>query len=143
MSASTKLSNSVKALCYLAEAYPNARNSNQISNRVGVNASKLRKLLSLLSQSGIVASNKGVSGGFYLTKKTKEINLQQIYCAIEDRKVFHLDVNSKNGEYKGETEFYNTYFLKLFADIQIDIEKKMEKVSLKSLMDDIENQNIK
>jgi len=143
MSASTKLSNSVKALCYLAEEYPNARNSKQISNRVGVNASKLRKLLSLLSQSGIVASNKGVSGGFYLTKKTKEINLQQIYCAIEDRKAFHLDVNSKNGEHKDETKSYNNYFSKLFTDIQIDIEKKMENISLSSLMNDIKNKDIR
>ncbi len=137
MSASTKLSNSVKALCYLAEEYPHPKNSQQISKRVGVNASKLRKLFSLLSQGGIVKSTKGMSGGFYLAKKPAEVNLQQIYCAIEDRKAFHLDVNTNKGEIKGETKLYNSYFLKLFDDIQIDIERKMEGISLKSLMNDI------
>jgi len=141
MSASTKLSNSVKALCYLAEEYPNPRNSQQISKRVGVNASKLRKLLSLLVQNGIVVSIKGISGGFLLAKKATKINLQQIYCAIEDRKAFHLDVNFTNKENKGETELYNEYFINLFDSIQKDIEKKMEKISLKMLMNDIKKQN--
>jgi len=141
MSASTKLSNSVKALCYLAEEYPHPRNSQQISKRVGVNASKLRKLLSLLVQNGIVISNKGTTGGFYLAKKITEINLQQIYCAIEDRKAFHLDVNFTNGENKGETKLYNKYFINLFDSIQNDIEEKMEKISLKMLINDIKKQN--
>jgi len=139
MSASTKLSNSVKALCYLAEKYPEAKSSNEISAHIGVNASKLRRLLSLLTKSGIVASNKGTTGGFNLAKSPSLISIQQVYCAIEDRKAFHFDVNKKIGNDKSKTELYNTFFLELFADIQIDIERKMDKISLVSLMTEIKN----
>ncbi len=139
MSASTKLSNSVKALCYLAEKYPEAKSSTEISEHTGVNASKLRKLLSLLAKSGIVFSNKGTTGGFNLAMPPNSISLQQVYCAIEDRKAFHFDVNKNIGNSKSKTELYNNYFLELFADIQNDIERKMHGISLNLLMTDIKN----
>lgn len=134
MSASTKLSTAVKALCYLAESYPEPRSSSQISNRIGANASKLRQLLSLLSRKNIVRSEKGITGGFILTKSPNELHLQEIYCAIEDRKAFHLDVNLANGEDAGETGKFNDYFLGLFADVQVDIENKMRNIYLIQVM---------
>ena len=137
MSASTKLSTAVKALCYLAESYPEPKSSTSISNRVGVNASKLRKLLSMLSKNNIVVSTQGTSGGFLLSKDPSKIHLQEIYCAIEDRKAFHLDVSYTNGEEKNETAKFNNYFLNLFADVQVDIENKMRKIFLNSVMKNI------
>ena len=132
MSASTKLSSSVKALCFLAESYPLPRTSNEIAENTGINASKLRKLLSLLTKSKIVTSNQGTKGGFQLLKSPKDIQLQEIYCAIEDRKAFHLKVTDDiNGEDKYD---YFGYFQNLFSSIQVDIETKMTKISLLSIM---------
>lgn len=134
MSASTKLSTSVKALSYLASTHPAPQSSTSIADHIGTNASKLRRLMSLLAKSDIVKSTQGTSGGFLLNKHPKELHLQEIYCAIEDRKVFHLDVNKTNGNKENITKTFNEYFLNLFADVQVDIENKMKKIKLISIM---------
>lgn len=131
MSASTKLSSSVKALCFLAESNPIPKTSKEIAENTGINASKLRKLLSLLSKSKIVESNQGTKGGFQLLKSPKDINLQEIYCSIEDRKAFHLEVQDMFGK---DVYDYLGYFNNLFSSIQVDIENKMTKISLLYIM---------
>ncbi len=135
MAASTKLSTSVKALCYLAEHGRREQTSTAIAAGIGVNASKLRKLLSMMGNSGIVHSSKGTQGGFILARKPEQIHLQEIYCAVEDRRAFHMDVHYVNGQHLPDTVKINNFFLDFFADIQNDIENKMKKISLKMIMD--------
>jgi Rrf2 family protein len=137
MSASTKLSAAVKALAFLAKGHPLPKNSVEISDFTGLNASKLRKLLSMLVKNGIVESAYGTSGGFKLKRKPSEIHLQEIYCAIEDRKAFHLDVTRTNGKTSSEASKLNIYFLDLFSTIQVDIEDRMKKISLQSVIEQI------
>ncbi len=141
MSASTKLSTAVKALCYLAKAFPEPKTSIQISNYTGTNASKLRKILSLLVKNNIVESSYGVSGGFIIKKKPNKIHLQEIYCAIEDRKAFHLHITEKSGHSLKESGKLNHFFLDLFASIQIEIENKMRKITLQSILQEINSLN--
>ncbi len=136
MSASTKLSTSVKALCYLSKVYPEPKSSNEIAKYTGINASKLRKILSMLVKSNIVLSISGSTGGFALKKSPDHLHLQEIYCAIEDRKAFYLDVNEKH-KTENEITKLNEFFLGLFADIQVDIENKMSKINLKNIIEQI------
>jgi Rrf2 family protein len=133
MSASKKLSSSVKAICYLAETHPIPQNSRQISKAIGINASKLRQLLSLLTKNDIVESKKGTLGGFLLKQKPEQLDLQKIYCAIEDRKAFHLDVSNR-GKQKLQSQKFSDFFLNLFADIQVDIEYKMKGIKISDIM---------
>lgn len=137
MSASTKLSTSVKALCYLAQRPDQGHSSAQIAAAIGVNASKLRKLLSMMGRSGIVKSVMGAAGGFALNRRPQEIHLQEIYCAIEDRKAFHLDVHQMAEAMPEISTKINHYFLALFDEIQFDIENKMRKITLQSVIDKI------
>ena len=137
MSASIKLSTAVKALCYLAEDIQTARTSKEISTHIGVNASKLRKVLSLLVKSGILDSTQGAMGGFLLKKDIQSLHLQEIYCAVETQKAFTLNVRH-NGKSKVSWEGnLNKYFLSLFSDIQVDIEDKMRKITLQQITDSI------
>ncbi|MBK7377478.1 MAG: Rrf2 family transcriptional regulator [Ignavibacteriales bacterium] len=135
MSASTKLSTTVKALCYLAEAAPAGKTSQEISEGIGINASKLRKIFSLLVKSKMIESNIGTYGGFVLKKNPADIHLQEIYCAIEDRKAFHLNVNKEHIQKNERSAKLNDFFLALFADIQIEIEDKMKSLTLKQIID--------
>jgi Rrf2 family protein len=137
MSASTKLSTSVKALCYLEKAYPNPVSSFEIAGAVGINSSKLRKILSMLAKNGIVESNSGTSGGFKLKKNPSQIHLQEIYCAIEDRKAFHLDVRKDSIKKNSLPDKLNFYFLDLFAEVQVEIEEKMKKITLETIVNKI------
>lgn len=139
MSASTKLSTAVKAVCYLAASYPEPKSSIEIAQCINTNASKLRKILSMLVKNNIVGSWQGTTGGFILKKSPSKLHLQEIYCAIEDRKAFHLDVNSNNNGENSDTAKLNHYFLDLFADIQVDIEKKMKKITIESVLESIKH----
>ena len=139
MSASTKLSTSVKALCYLEKVFPNPVSSFEIAEAVGVNSSKLRKILSMLVKNDIVESNSGTSGGFKLKKNPAQIHLQEIYCAIEDRKAFHLDVRREDIKKNSLPDRLNFYFLDLFTEVQIEIEEKMKKITLESIVNKINN----
>lgn len=136
MSASTKLSSSVKALSFLAQENK-PKNSAEIAEAIGINASKLRRLLSLLGKAGIVKSDSGMLGGFTLNKSPNKINLQEIYCAIEDRKAFYLNVNDENSKKDSHSEKINIFFIRLFSEIQVEIEKKMTDLSLKNIIDKI------
>jgi Rrf2 family protein len=139
MSASTKLSNSVKALCFMARTWPEPQTSSAISRYTGINASKVRMLLSALAKGGLLKTIQGPSGGFLFLKNPMEIDLQEIYCALEDRKAFHLDVTADPENDKQETTLVNGYFLDLFADIQVEIEAKMKKIKLSHIIEEIDN----
>lgn len=136
MSASTKLSTSVKALCFLA-VNPLPKNSNEIADAIGINASKIRRLMAMLGKAGIVKSDSGMLGGFSLNKTPDKIHLQEIYCAIEDRKAFYLNVNKEKLNQSANSKKINNFFIKLFSDIQIEIENKMENITLKNILNHI------
>jgi len=139
MSASTKLSNSVKALCFLARCMPDPQTSAAISRNTGINASKVRMLLSALAKDGILKTIQGPSGGFLFQKNPSDIDLQEIYCALEDRKAFHLDVTADPLNDREETTLTNHYFLDLFSDIQVEIENKMKNIKLSHILEEIEH----
>ncbi len=137
MSASKKLSTSIKAICYLAESYPEPKTSKDIADRIGGNASKIRQLLSMLCKSKIVVSTQGIKGGFLLCKDPAIIDMQEVYCSVEDRKAFHLDVNHSHGESVDLTTKFNDYFLDLFSDVQVEIEDKMRGISILNIMENL------
>jgi len=143
MSASTKLSTAVKAICVLSRNYPEAKSSPEIAENIGINPSKLRKILSMLVKNGIIKSTKGISGGFTLNKDSSELHLQEIYCAIEDRKAFYLDVRKEDVKKNSIPAKLNSYFLALFSDIQVDIEDKMKTITIKSIIQNINNKKSK
>lgn len=134
MSASTKLSTAVKALSCLAESPDTVRTSAEIADAIGVNASKLRSLLSALAKQGIVKTIKGKDGGFQLNRKCSEIDLQEIYCSVEDRRAFHLDVHTGIPAENNNAQKINLFFNDLFSEIQMDIESKMKHITIQTIL---------
>ncbi len=89
----------------------------------------------MLVKSGIVESTQGTTGGFIIIKDMRRIHLQEVYCAVEDQKAFHLDVTNSNGKQGEESAKVNQFFLNLFSEIQIDIENKMRNISLHDIVE--------
>jgi Rrf2 family protein len=135
MSSSVKLSTAVKALCYLAQVFPEAKSSSEIADAIGVNASKLRQILSQLMRSEIVGSTKGPSGGFFVAQDFTSLSLYEIYSALEDRKILDLDVADASDATDKNTQHYNEYFDNLFGDIQKQIEERMQAIKLEQIRD--------
>lgn len=127
MSASHKLSTAIKALIYLAKVFPEAKNSSAIADEIGVNASKLRLILSQLNKAQIVGSTKGPTGGFYLAQDFTSLSMFEIYDALDEKKLVDFDVADATSASDGEVENYNRYFNHFFDDIQKQIEERFKK----------------
>ncbi|MFA7227654.1 MAG: Rrf2 family transcriptional regulator [Melioribacteraceae bacterium] len=140
MSSSNKLSTAVKALCYLAKVFPDPRTSGDIAGAIGVNASKLRQILSSLMKAEIVGSTKGSGGGFYLTQDFTSLSLFEIYSALEDRKVMDFDVADASSASDTETENYNNYFYNFYSNIQKQIEERMKETMLNKIKEGLTNE---
>ncbi len=64
-------------------------NSKEISDELKVPKEFVSKMLQILTDSGIVGSKKGKSGGFYLAKRPSQIRLIDIVEAIDGTDVFN------------------------------------------------------
>ncbi|MBN2166027.1 MAG: Rrf2 family transcriptional regulator [Marinilabiliaceae bacterium] len=60
-------------------------NVNMIAERIGSSKHHVAKVMQRLAKENFVTSNRGPSGGFVLKKKPEEINLLDIYEAIEGK----------------------------------------------------------
>lgn len=92
----------------------------------------------MLTRGGIVRGSRGSTGGFTLAKSPGDIHLQEVYCAVETKKAFHLDIARGDN---GRTEFstaINSWFLDLFSDIQVRIEDEMRTISLAEILSRIQ-----
>jgi len=98
MSASKKLSLAVKALHVLNSCPGEPLTSLQIAEKLNVNPSKLRRILSMLVKTGLIESSHGANGGFVLNKDAGEIDLQEIYCSVEEKKAFYLDFHNNEND---------------------------------------------
>jgi Rrf2 family protein len=75
----------VRALVVLAELPPGEyRGAASIARQTGAPKNYLGKLLQLLSRRELVASQKGLGGGFRLARKPDSISLFDVVDAIED-----------------------------------------------------------
>jgi Rrf2 family protein len=64
-------------------------NAYDISKRLKVPKEFIAKVLQTLTNSGIVGSKKGKSGGFFLDKDASEIRLIDVVIAIDGLDMFH------------------------------------------------------
>ena len=63
-------------------------NATEISEELKVPKEFVSKVLQILTESGIVGSKKGKSGGFYLAKRPSQIKLIDIVNAIDGTSIF-------------------------------------------------------
>ena len=138
MSASTKLSTAVQALCLL-DTSDSALSSDRISRATGIHPSRIRGILSKLRSGGMVRSVRGLEGGYMLTSTPRHIHLQEIYCAVELKKAFHLDITRTGGTQQNTSAAVNDWFLKLFSELQVQIEDTMRDITLEDILAQIQH----
>jgi Rrf2 family protein len=71
-------------------------NSEQISFSVNTNPVVIRRLLSKLSEKGLVYSKPGPHGGSHLTKDPGQIKLSEVYDAVEGGPLYHMHYSQPN-----------------------------------------------
>jgi Rrf2 family protein len=73
----------VRCILLLSKETDRIISAKEISKSMSIPRSFLAKILQRLSRKGIVKSTQGVSGGFQLGKKPREINLLEVIEAIQ------------------------------------------------------------
>lgn len=87
---SKKCEYGLQAVLYLAAHISReVISADEISKKLNIPKEFVSKILQSLTESGIVASKKGKSGGFFLAKDPKQIKLIDVVAAIDGLSIFN------------------------------------------------------
>ncbi|GET10685.1 Rrf2 family transcriptional regulator [Ligilactobacillus agilis] len=90
MKFSYKLSDAIHILAYLEIFKDGDRSSRQIAASIEANPSVVRSLMSNLRTAGLIVTRQGAAGA-NLAKSPAEINLYDVYQAIDMQRLLHVD----------------------------------------------------
>ena len=77
----------VHALVYLHHK-DTVLSSEELAHNVCTNPARIRKVMAKLKRAGLVRAREGrVKGGYACTQDAKDVTLEQIFCAVDDRVV--------------------------------------------------------
>jgi DNA-binding IscR family transcriptional regulator len=96
----TKLSDAVHLLVYLLIHVDEQPSSQDIANSINTNPVVVRRLMSELAQTGFIKTNRGSSKVEFL-HEPNQINLFDLYKAIDHRHLFDLDENTNQDDFLG------------------------------------------
>ena len=134
MAANSQFSMAVHVLSMLARSKDENLESDYIAKSVNTNAVVIRRLLGQLSQAKLVVSQTGANGGTRLARCPKEINLSEIYKAVNCGDVFALHAKSPNKDCPVGKNI-EAVLCCLQKDIDKGIEEKLSKYSLQSVFE--------
>lgn len=89
MAVNTRFATGVHALALLASEPDVLQTSDDVAGKLNTNPVVIRRVFSLLHQAGLVTSQKGPRGGSKLARPAENINLGEIYTALDAGQVFH------------------------------------------------------
>lgn len=87
MKSNSRLSLALHTLGHMAGDPERVRTSAHIADHAGTNPVVVRRVLGRLKKAGLLASEKGHSGGWWLAKHPHEITLADVYMALDERMI--------------------------------------------------------
>ena len=96
MPRSSRFSVALHVLTHLVDA-TEPQTSEQLAECVGTNAVVVRRTLAGLRETGLVASMRGIGGGWSLSRPAARITLRDIYEALGERLLLAVDVAGSKG----------------------------------------------
>ncbi len=111
--------------------------SQQISAMLGTNPVVVRRMMSGLRDQGIVASEKGRSGGWQLIKDLKSVSLLDVYKALGKPALFNIGPHSENPECYVE-QAVDARMEKTLDEAETLLRRRFSKISVADIADDFE-----
>ena len=105
----------------------------QIAKKEGISVAYLEQILNALKRKGMVKSVRGPQGGYILSKKPSDINLQSLFYTLEEKNRSALNGKQTPVTEMDEVSIANLMFWK---KLNSSIEKGLAGVTLKDLIDD-------
>ncbi|MGI9558975.1 MAG: RrF2 family transcriptional regulator [Thermodesulfobacteriota bacterium] len=131
MQVSKTLDYAIRSLTHMGNNPGRRCGMREISESQHIPDKYLAKVMARLVRSGIVSSGRGPSGGYLLVKKPFELNLKDVYEAIEGD-IHIIDCMSDDGPCALHE---NCTQLAVWDKLQVTMIRTLEKITLESLTD--------
>lgn len=129
-------STAIHLLTTLAYHYPEQVSSEDLAKGLKTNPAFVRRVLCRLSQKGLVISAKGKYGGNRLARDPKQIDLQQVYLAINDGPLFGTFEKEPHRPCPVSCRIGGV-LEKVYAKFDRDLQKGMSQVRLSQILKDV------
>ncbi|MEX0277415.1 MAG: Rrf2 family transcriptional regulator [Ruegeria sp.] len=87
MKPNSRLALALHTLGHMASEPERVRTSAQIAQHSGTNPVVVRRVLGRLKQAGLLLSEKGHAGGWWLAKSPQDITLADVYLALDEQMI--------------------------------------------------------
>ena len=134
MAANSQFSMAVHVLSMLARSKDENLKSDEIAGSVNTNAVVIRRLLGQLGHANLVISQTGANGGTRLARCPNEINLWDIYKAVNCGEVFALHAKGPNKDCPVGKNI-EAVLCCIQKDIDKGIQEKLARYSLQSVFE--------
>ena len=138
-----------QAICIMVMLYLQARhvflNSKEISQRLNISPTYLKKIMRKLVVNDLVKANTGIGGG-YKYKSNKKVTLYDIYVALNDEvEIFALKTDYVSKIFEGALAVDKRYskYLKKVNTVNKAIKTALEEITIENLVEDILEDNSK
>jgi Rrf2 family protein len=125
----------VLALLALQEGVP--LSSEMIAGSVNTNPALIRRLLTMLANAGLTASQLGAGGGALLAREPGSITLLEIYRAVDDAQLFAMHREEPNPACMVGRQIQQT-LRGVIDDAQRAMEASLAQRSLVDVVDDMQ-----
>jgi len=127
MHVTAKADYAVRAVVELASGSQDSpRKVDEVATAQGIPVSFLENILTQLRSAGLVRSQRGPEGGYWLAKPPEEVNLAQVIRAVEGPLVGVRGLRPEEVSYQGSAESLQQVWLALRANLR----KVLEHVTL-------------
>jgi Rrf2 family protein len=139
MHVTAKADYAVRAVVELAGSAQNApRKVDDVAQAQGIPVSFLENILTQLRSSGIVRSQRGPEGGYWLARPAGELNLAEVIRAVEGPLVGIRGQRPEEVSYSGSAESLQEVWIALRANLRSVLEQvTVEQVATHKLPKDI------
>jgi Rrf2 family protein len=119
MHVTAKADYAVRAVVELAAGNQDApRKVDEVAQAQGIPVSFLENILTQLRSSGIVRSQRGPEGGYWLAQPPEQLNLAQVIRAVEGPLVGVRGQRPEEVEYQGSAESLQQVWIALRANLR-------------------------
>ena len=120
-------------------------NSKEISQRLNISPTYLKKIMRKLVVNDLVKANTGIGGG-YKYKSNKKVTLYDIYVALNGEvEIFALKTDYVSRIFEGALAVDKRYskYLKKVNTVNKAIKSSLEEITIENLVEDILEENAK
>ena len=138
-----------QAICIMVMLYLQDRhvflNSKEISQRLNISPTYLKKIMRKLVVNDLVKANTGIGGG-YKYKSNKKVTLYDVYVALNGEvEIFALKTDYVSKIFEGALAVDKRYskYLKKVNTVNKAIKSSLEDITIENLVEDILEENSK